>query len=49
VQLIAETIKDVKARIDVHKQAMDLQDIEFGLDTFDGSKQIISIIEEIVK
>jgi hypothetical protein len=49
VQLIDELIKDVKGRIDSLKQATGLQKIDFGLDEFEGSKQITAIVGEVVK
>jgi hypothetical protein len=49
IQLIDETIKDVKGRIDLSKRTMGLQEIDFRPEKFDGSKQITRIVDEFVK
>jgi hypothetical protein len=49
VNLIDETIKDMKKRVETSKQETGLKEIDFGPEKFDRSRKITAIIEGLVK
>jgi hypothetical protein len=49
VHLINATVADVKKKVELSKQESGLREIDIGQDKFDGSKQITTIITDLVK